>query len=62
MIRGKQFFNQIILKTFSSVFKHTVCKAPPSFPQTIHPIVALALTCISVNCLLLFTFKCIMKT
>ena len=57
-MRGKRFFNPLILHTFSSVFKHTVGKAPSSssFPKIGHPIAALALACVSVSCLL-FTFN-----
>ena len=54
-MRGKRFFNPLILQTFSSVFKYTVGKEPPSFPQLGHPIAALALACVSVS-YPLFTF------
>ena len=47
-MRGKWFFNPLILQTFASIFKHTVGKAPPSFPEIGHPIAALALACVSV--------------
>lgn len=64
-MRGKRFFNPLILQTFSSVFKHTVSKAPPpaSFPKIGHPIAALTLACVSVSSSCpLFTFTCVMKT
>ena len=59
-MRGKQFFNFLILQTCASIFKHSVGKAPPSFPQIGHPIGALALASVSVSCPL-FTFMHIMK-
>lgn len=59
-MKGKQFFNPLVLQIFSSIFKHTVGNAPPSFPQIGHPIVALALTCVAVSCPL-FNSKYVMN-
>jgi hypothetical protein len=56
-MRGKRFFNPLILQTFSSIFKHAVGNILPSFPKIGHPIAALALACVSVSSSRLFYFQ-----